>query len=35
MLIVTYFIVVCFNGMLVSVPWRWRDNSGETHRSHV
>jgi len=31
----TYCIVVCFKGMLVSAPWRWRDNSTETCSSCV
>ena len=35
MFIVAYFIAVCFKEMLVSAPWRWRDNRAETSRSYV
>jgi len=31
----TYFIAACFTEMLVSAPWRWRDNSVETRRNYV
>jgi len=34
MLIVTYFIAVCFEEILVPAPCRWRDNT-ETCRSYV
>jgi len=34
-LIVTCLIGVCFKEMLVSFPWRWRDNNAETCRSYV
>jgi len=27
MLIVTYFIAVCFEEILVPAPWRWWDNT--------
>jgi len=30
MSIVTYFIAVCFKEILVSVPWKWRENNIET-----
>jgi hypothetical protein len=32
--IVAYFIAVCFKEM-VSAPWRWQDNSAETHKNCV
>jgi len=34
-LIVTYFIVICFKDILVSPPWRWEDNNTETCRCYV
>jgi hypothetical protein len=35
MSVMTHFIVVCFKEVLMSAPWRWRDNSAETCRSYV
>jgi len=28
-MIVTYFTAVCFKEILVSAPWRWRNNNTE------
>jgi len=33
--IVAYYVVVCFKKILVSAPWRWRDNSTETCKNYV
>jgi len=35
MIIVTYFIAACFNQVLASVLWRWRDNRAETRKIYV
>jgi len=35
MFIVTYFVAVYFEEILVSVPWRRRDNSAETCSRYV
>ena len=35
MLIVNYVIAVCLQDILVSAPWRWRDNNAETCRRYV
>jgi hypothetical protein len=35
MFIVAYFIAVRFKKILVSAPWRWRDNSTETCKSYL
>jgi hypothetical protein len=32
--IVNYVIAVCLQDILVSAPWRWRDNNAETCRSY-
>ena len=35
MFIVTYFIAVCFEEMLVLASWIWQDNSAEMHKNCV
>jgi len=35
MFIVTYFIAVCIEQILVSAPWKWRYTNAETCMSYV